>query len=171
MKLQAYTPEDGFLDRLVVSWRNDSIKYFFSDEHITVASHRRWFRNQQWGSTQFYFVAKVGEMPVGVVSLYNVDRTHLRSEYGRLLVNPEHRGEGLGYDILSALLMFAFQDLGLNRVYGDILLRNTVAISLVKRLGFVQEGVFREHVYKEGYFLDVVRMGILREDWLRGDRT
>jgi UDP-4-amino-4,6-dideoxy-N-acetyl-beta-L-altrosamine N-acetyltransferase len=162
IKLRERTFDD---DPLIVAWRNDSTGCFFSDEDITLASHRHWFENQRWGTTQFYFIAESDGAPVGTVSLYNVNSVHLRGEYGRLLVDYKRRGEGLGYETMTALLAFAFQDLGLNRVYGDVLRRNTAAISLTKRLGFIQEGVFREHVNKEGHFLDVVRVGILREEW------
>ena len=42
---------------------------------------------------------------------------------------------------------------------------NTAVISLHRKFGFQQEGCLRRHVVKNGQFLDVVVLGLLRSDW------
>ena len=53
----------------------------------------------------------------------------------------------------------------MNRLYCDTFLENENAVAFYKRLGFRQEGVFRQHVFKEGRYRDVVYLAMLREDY------
>ncbi len=41
---------------------------------------------------------------------------------------------------------------------------NQAAIAMYAKLGFVKEGLLRQAAYIDGAYLDVVLMGILRED-------
>lgn len=42
---------------------------------------------------------------------------------------------------------------------------NDRAICCYERLGFKKEGISRETVYKDGRYVNVVNMGILKEEW------
>ena len=43
---------------------------------------------------------------------------------------------------------------------------NEMVVKLHKRFGSEVEGTLRDHIYKNGAFRDVVRMGILKEQWI-----
>jgi len=145
---------------MIVKWRNENRACFFSDTKITVASHEEWLRKH---TGQYYFGIECEGVLVGTIALYNID-DH-KSEYGRFLIDPKKRNRGLGKQALSLLLAFGFRELGLYRIYGDILRRNLPAIKVAKSAGLVMEGIFRSHIHKNGKFLDVVRVGILRGSW------
>lgn len=49
------------------------------------------------------------------------------------------------FKALSALLNFAFEDLGLNRLEADVDPRNTALVRGLEKLGFKREGYLREH--------------------------
>jgi RimJ/RimL family protein N-acetyltransferase len=38
-------------------------------------------------------------------------------------------------------------------------------IEMHRRFGFVQEGLFRKHIWKQGAFHDVFCLAILKEEW------
>ena len=145
---------------LIVEWRNASRKFFFGEDPITLADHRQFMQRRDG----FYFIIERIEdgKPVGVIALYNVSYRHKRAEYGRFLIAPEERRKGYGEEALRLLLRFAFGELGLFKVYGDILSNNHAAIRLDRKIGFFKEALFPKHVLKDGKRHNVMRMAIFQ---------
>ena len=157
MYLRAAWPNDH---HHIVDWRNRSAKYFISSDEITIESHDRWLDEQN----QWYFVCEDTLAPVGIVSLYNLDYEHMHAEYGRLLVCPERRGNGYGRFMLEGILTWGFS-LGMNSIYGHILSNNKSALKLAASVGLKQEGVYRQHVFKYGLYVDLVRVSMLKAEY------
>lgn len=169
--------------RSLVKWRNENLRYFFSDEPVSLENHLDWYEQVSHDASQRFFVVEHESVqvvtdvdgpsyfprefsePVGTIGLANIDFRHRRAEYGRFLIAEEHRGKGYGKDALSTLLKLAFVTLGLHKVYGEILTRNTGALDLCQSLGFLQEGDLHDHVFKEGRFWDVTRVSILAAEF------
>ena len=74
----------------------------------------------------------------------------------------EHRGRGYGADAMRVALRFAFSELNLHRVCLTVFSYNEPAIALYERLGFVREGVYREHIKRDGQHFDMLLFGLLR---------
>jgi RimJ/RimL family protein N-acetyltransferase len=62
-------------------------------------------------------------------------------------------------------LRFAFHELNLHRVCLTVFSYNAPAIALYERLGFVREGVYREHIERDGQHFDMLLFGLLRREW------
>ena len=77
----------------------------------------------------------------------------------------EHRGRGYGADAMRVGLRFAFHELNLHRVCLTVFSYNAPAIALYERLGFVREGVYREHIERDGRRYDMILYGLLRSEW------
>jgi len=58
----------------------------------------------------------------------------------------------------------AFHNLELRRIELGVLKNNIPAIKLYEKTGFVQEGMKRKSNYKNGKYLNLITMGLLRED-------
>lgn len=165
----------------LVKWRNENLQHFFSDEPVSLENHLDWYKRTRQDASQRFFVIEFrgtqkmtwgrGEKhsqfppPIGTIGLQNIDFRHRRAEYGRFLIAEEYRGKGYGKDALSTLLRFAFVTLGLHKVYGEILTKNSDAFSPCESLGFHREGYMVDHVFKEGQFWDVTRVAILADSW------
>jgi RimJ/RimL family protein N-acetyltransferase len=74
-------------------------------------------------------------------------------------------GKGFGWDAMTLLLKFAFHELNLYRVQLTVFSYNERARSLYERLGFTREGVFREHLARDGSRHDMILYGMLRSEW------
>jgi len=144
----------------LVDLRNDNLAYFFSSNRISLEAHLDWYHGVLLDDSQEFFVIEADGDLVGTISLMNIDRHHKRAEYGRFLIAEDYRSMGHGKEALTALLKYAFGTLSLHKVYGDILNTNVAAITLDERLGFEQEGIFFDHVWKDGRFQHVVRMAV-----------
>ena len=77
-----------------------------------------------------------------------------------------YRGKGIAKKIQLNLYDYVFYKMGFNRLYSDILSFNTHEITNVhEAVGYQVEGVLKQHVIKNGEYLDVVMMGITKDHW------
>lgn len=66
---------------------------------------------------------------------------------------------------MELALDFAFYELNLNRVQLTVFDYNQSAISLYKKLGFQQEGSYREFIHRNGKRHDMLLFGLLKREW------
>ena len=59
----------------------------------------------------------------------------------------------------------AFDELGLEKVWAEVLADNDAALRAQAAAGFRREGYLRRHALKDGQFQDVVLLAILAEEW------
>ena len=102
---------------------------------------------------------------VGTCSLFNLHEASRRAEIGYALMRDAW-GRGLMGEALVALVGFAFDTLQLNRLEADIDPRNSASAASLARLGFANEGLFRERWIVAGEVSDAAMYGLLRSDWL-----
>jgi RimJ/RimL family protein N-acetyltransferase len=78
---------------------------------------------------------------------------------------PAERGKGFGSDALRLLLRYAFGELNLYRLGAVIPEYNQVALRLFEKAGFKVEARQREALHRAGSRWDIIRLGLLREEW------
>lgn len=84
-----------------------------------------------------------------------------------LIGETEFRETGYGSDALKVMLRHLFEDLKVHRVWHTLRANNERAQRAAEKLGFVKEGVLREHDQLEGKYVDVAVYGMLVDDWRR----
>lgn len=76
------------------------------------------------------------------------------------------QGKGYATETVAAVLDYLFTVLEVHRVMADALAANVRSIKLLERLGFQQEGYFREAEWFEETWTDDVIYAILKREWL-----
>lgn len=122
-----------------------------------LSSSRRDFCFDVEDSTASLFVAAMG-------GLVEIEHQHQRAAL-YVLVNPGHISKGIGQAATGWLCNYGFWVLGLQKIYLFTFSDNVAANKLYERLGFVKEGVLRNHHYHLGKFVDRYVFGLLRNDW------
>jgi RimJ/RimL family protein N-acetyltransferase len=102
---------------------------------------------------------------LGFVELEGILWAHQHAWVSIAIGDPAHQGQGYGREALGLALRFAFQELNLHRVQLTVFSYNARAIALYERLGFVREGVYREHLQRDGARHDMYLYGLLRREW------
>ena len=102
---------------------------------------------------------------IGLLELDGVEWAHRTTFVSIGIGAAEHRGRGYGFDAMTVGLRFAFHELNLHRVCLTVFSYNTAAIALYERLGFQREGVYREHLERDGRRYDMYLYGLLRREW------
>lgn len=167
--LRAFEPAD--YHRINV-WRQDEEIY-----RLTVGNRRfvSSERDRQWvldkianNVTEDYLAIclKETETMIGYISLSNIDYRNSRAYWSGIVIgDKEYQGQGYASQAIYLLLEYAFDELGLHRVLGEWLPQHKVSLFLAKMMGFRQEGLLREYVYKGGKRHDLILMSILKPEF------
>jgi len=180
-KVRLRRPENRGKDHeVIVAWRNDPwIKsFFFEEEPISLDSHLVWYDKVAQDPSQRYYVVDAliqagtsdthldPPILIGTTSLLHIDWRNRTAEYGRLLIgHPEYRGGGYGKEAEYLLLDYAFNHLNLNKVWGDVIVGNEVVLNLHRKTGCKEEGILKQQIFKQGKYLDLVRVAWLAEEF------
>jgi RimJ/RimL family protein N-acetyltransferase len=156
---------------LFVRWLNDhrTARTLAVVAPMSLAMEEGWFERTvaSQGKDGYHFVACLldDDRPVGTIGLFDLDLRNGHAGLGISVGDPADTGQGLGTDMLRALVGWAFDTLRLERVWLDVYDFNPRARAVYERVGFVHEGVLRGAVFREGRYVDVHRMAILEDEW------
>ena len=101
---------------------------------------------------------------VGVINLNNLIRGAFRNAFLGYYSFLPYRGKGLMAEGMQLALTHAFRKLKLHRLEANIQPGNQASIALVRKCGFVREGLSRRYLKVCGRWRDHERWAILSED-------
>ena len=104
----------------------------------------------------------------GLRPIIEADRT---SELGITIGDQAYWGRGYGRDAVRVLLEYAFRYRNVRKVWLRVWGNNKRGIRSYLAVGFVEEGRLRRHVWSAGEYVDLVYMGILRDEWQSASAT
>jgi RimJ/RimL family protein N-acetyltransferase len=130
---------------------------------ISESQHRAWFRRVQRRNDVHIFGVRQRDSDrlIGYCQLHSLDAIHRSAELQIRLGAVDVWGRGYGTEAVRQLLMFAFNDRNLHRVYLHVLATNAAAIRIYRRAGFAREGLMKQAAYIDGRYVDVILMAAL----------
>jgi RimJ/RimL family protein N-acetyltransferase len=130
---------------------------------VTEAEHNGWYQDSVRDKNSVIFAVKTldGTQYLGNVWLHNIHWINRNAELRILLGAPEYRGKGHGTKACLLLLRFAFEKLGLQKVYLYVSAVNPRAFRAFEKAGFQEEGHLKSEFFVDGQFVDVKRMAVL----------
>ena len=166
--MTVYLRPMGYEDTdLIVSWRNQEAvrRNFIYQERFTKESHENWIHTMvETGKVvQMMICETEGGRPIGSVYLRDIDRRHNKAEYGIFIGVEEARGKGYGTMAARLMIRYAFEEMGLHRLFLRAFTDNVRAIRSYEKAGFEKEACLREDVCIDGPYRNIVLMGILHE--------
>ena len=150
---------------LMLSWRNAPKvrENMYTRHEISLSEHLAWWERLSGREDQKYFMFDWLGNPVGVVGFSDVDFVNKDSSWAFYASPSAPRGTGSRMEYFA--IEYAFNSLGLNKLYCEVLEFNAAVIRLHQKFGFKVEGVLREQHLYDGSFIDVYRLGLLFDDW------
>ena len=106
--------------------------------------------------------------PIGDIRLLEIDTANRRAELGIAIGEKDCWGRGYGTDAIRRLLRHAFNELRLRRIWLITDADNARGIRCYEKCGFVREALLRGHRLRYGRPLDMIAMGVLREEFADG---
>jgi RimJ/RimL family protein N-acetyltransferase len=161
--------DEGDLERCL-TWVNDPEIFITMGlwGPRTAVEQREWFKSISCSRTNIIFalcLADSGEH-VGNVSLFDIDYRSRNAGLTIIIPDQALQGKGLGSEAIRLLCEYAFDFLNLNKIYCKT--DNPSASKLYLRLGFAQEGILREQVFRYGKYVDKYMYGLLANEFKRG---
>jgi len=101
---------------------------------------------------------------VGGINLNSIDAKNGTFSIG-VQIDRDHRGKGYGTAAMEIVLRYAFYERRLNKYYGSVLEGNIASATMLRKLGYVEEGRRRQMVYTQGRYYDEILFGLTRSEF------
>jgi UDP-4-amino-4,6-dideoxy-N-acetyl-beta-L-altrosamine N-acetyltransferase len=152
---------------LVRAWRNSPAvaQYMYTADLISAEQQQAWYARLSQDPTVQYWLIYYQDRPVGVTNLYAISQRN-RSCYWAFYLGDENlHGSGIGAKVELAVLEYVFEELKLNKLACEVFVTNEKVVAMHEKFGFRREAYFRQHIYKDKEFIDVVGLAMLRREW------
>lgn len=151
---------------LMLSWRNNPLirMNMYNQHKITLEEHLAWWSKTLASKSEQYFMYELNEIPTGIIGFNNINKNNKNSAWAFYASPTAAKGSGTKMEFLA--LEHAFNTLNLHKLYCEVLAFNAAVIKMHKKFGFSEEGIFREQYSKDNQFIDIYRLGILKNEWL-----
>ena len=102
---------------------------------------------------------------IGNMGMRHIDHMHGHAETGSLIGLPEYQGKGYGTEAKLLLLEYAFNTLGLRKVYSQVFAFNGRSLKYAEKCGYQEEARLQDHFFAAGEFHDKVILSVDRARW------
>lgn len=131
--------------------------------------HEKWLESIQGDQeNQRFAIESLSESTgiLGISSLINIDWRNNRAWHGIMLGDVQTHGRGYGRDAVMATMRYAFDELHLKRLDGQMIEYNEGSVRFYcDKLGWKREGLARDWYYTKGRYWDKIIVGVTREDY------
>ncbi len=172
MKIRCVTLTEEYLE-LIREWRmrEDITKYMNTDPKITSDQQKEWFHKVSKDETQHHWIVLVDEVPSGVINVFDIDRTNDRCSWGYYVANNEVRSLKLALTLEWSIYEYVFNTLKLHKLCNETFVENKQVVKLHLLCGGHEDGIMKEHIYKNGQYFDVSIGSILDYEWEKKKQT
>ncbi len=134
-------------------------KYLHDSRLFSINETIDWFKK----TSPDYWIIFFKDIKIGYFRLsnYSIENQNL---YIGADIAPEYTGLGYAKSAYKLFIPFLFKKYNLNKISLEVLSTNIVAKNLYNKLGFIEEGIKRQDVYKNGNFVDSIIMSILKTE-------
>lgn len=166
---RAFEPEDAIF---IHQWKNsDELNELTVglNKKTTMDDDMRWLNGVKDHHPYYAYWAicsKESDNMIGYASLVNIHYINSSAETGALMIADPNFNDGIAW-IESVLFLFeyAFERLGLNRIYGKSLVGHKTSNTLGPLMYMEVEGLLRQAAYKNGKFYDLQYVGLLKDEY------
>lgn len=166
----------GDMATIVHWWHDPEFLRLYNTEPVVPRNEdqlNRRFDLSQTNPNAFLFAIRLvdDDHLIGLLEFDGIDWVHRTTFVSIGIGEAHHRHHGYGRETMQLALNFAFNELNLHRVCLTVFSYNETAITLYESLGFRREGIYREHIERDGRRHDMILLGILRREWEDKNQT
>ena len=155
----------------MLEWMHDpeiSCWFRFDAEEMTVETAEAFIAGSFTDENRHYAVVDSSDEYLGTISLEQIDRQNRHAMFAVSLRSCTW-GTGTATSATAQLLDIAFRELGLEKVYLNVISENVRAKRFYEKAGFRYEGCFRRHLFLRGKWYDWDWYSILKEEFYAGN--
>lgn len=150
-----------------VEWINNPLnnKYLHYTLPLEYQKTLEWFKKNKDNKNRLDGVIYYKDSPVGLVGLLGIDNTNKKAEYYVCLGEQDAKGKGIAKIASKLLIKYAFEEIGLNKIYLYTEEENVSGQKLFERLGFKKEGLLMQDLIYNGRIINRYVYGLLKEEY------
>lgn len=151
---------------LTLGWRQGARARLLNPGANSVEEQAAWIAGRPGSEYNFVIALKDGRA-VGMLSLVGVNMMSRHGESARFLIGDEDAVKGVpaAVEAMKLLYAFAFDTLGLRRIFGNVTSDNMLMVKWQKYLGMKEEGRMRQHHFLNGKYQDAIILGLLDDEY------
>ena len=144
----------------------DVVGNFATMGQVTREQELAWVRAMRTSETDRVWAIEAADGTfLGNCGIHKIWWPARNGRLGIVVGRKDAHGRGVGTAALRHLLVAAFGELGLHKVWLVHFAGNTRMRHVAGKLGMTQEGVLRDEYFHQGVFHDMVRHAILEDEW------
>ena len=116
-----------------------------------------------------YFRIEFENKLIGEIGLKSI-RWYNRKAEIFLAIKKEYHGRGIGRKVLKMIIEYGFGTMNFHRLEAEVVDYNKSAKKLFTDIGFRQEGIFKEAKYYNGEYHNIIRYGLLHDEYENQDK-
>lgn len=151
-----------FCTQNYVEWLNDPDVYKFLETrgNQTLQSLESFILNQMEQKNYFWAITlRENGKHIGNVKIDNINLVHSHAEYGILMGDKKEWGKSYAKEASERVINYFFnEEFFLRKINLGLVKDNVNALNLYLKMGFVQEGLFKDHVMYDHVSYDLIRM-------------
>lgn len=154
---------------LHLPWVNDHSIVHSMKNHLPRNSeeHSRWLGAWQEDPTAFLLAVCLTESDalIGHTALFDINAINRTAVFELLIGDKAQWGKGYGTQATRMMVGHGFHTHNLNRITLTVHADNLGGIRAYQKVGFAEEGRLRQAIFKNGGYVDVLTMAVLRDGW------
>lgn len=149
----------------ILQWRTSEFvtRFMYTDVEYNLENQYKWFEKISHDDSVKYWILSSKGKKFGLVSLNDIEPKHKRASWAFYVGDPS-------MSIVAGLIgphvyNYAFQHLGFNKLYGEVMAENQAVRNMHLKHGCREVGFFQDHIYKYGKFHDVYVYEMTASAW------
>ena len=161
---------------MLLQWANDpDVWPMLGTWHfpVTEQDQRSWFENLSANSLNQRFAIEAPDIGlIGTANLVDINWKDRNAFHGMMLGSIDIRGKGYGKDTIMAVMRYAFEELGLQRLDGSMIEYNKASLAVYcKKCGWCEEGIQRNWYFRNNRYWNKIIVGVTRDDYFELIKT
>lgn len=147
-----------------VKWFNDFeiVQPLERSPFLTIEQEEEWYSNIIKNENILVLAMETdkGEH-IGNIALNLIDYKNGHAVLSMAIGEKDFWGKGYGTNAVKTLVNYAFEELGLHKIYTHIIGSNERSLKLFEKCGFEREGVLRDWYFSKGKYHNRIIMSII----------
>lgn len=150
-----------------LQWRLSERAKLMQSGAKTVKEQEAWINSTLLKTNEITFIIEFDNLPVGMFAICNINKRYKNCSIERLLIGEKEIVGNHPVAFESELLIcdYAFNDLDMHKVKGDIMEDNKDMIKFRKYLGYNFDGFLRDEYVIQGQFKSTHLVSILKKEY------
>jgi UDP-4-amino-4,6-dideoxy-N-acetyl-beta-L-altrosamine N-acetyltransferase len=150
----------------VLDWRvqPEIAQFMLTEVDYCIDKQRVWFNKISTDKTMAYWIVEYQGVLIGLINLAAIDILAKKCNAGFYIGDIKYRQ--LTAFLLPYFYNFIFKKLKFKKIYGEVLGANESILKIHTMQGYRHVGTFKNHIFKNGHYVDVHLVELMRDDWL-----